>query len=136
LKYVLDHDLVPRLKWDIVKDEVGRPRKFAEDVGFAIVCAATLLKLGLSHRAIGRFIAGLLEFRFAAAEPHPGLAFVLRRNSPAWADFGDGEFVRIRLKPGDDPEWIRPGKTGRKAYSAAATLTLDIGRIRDDVYSV
>ncbi|MCC7418711.1 MAG: hypothetical protein IT428_00380 [Planctomycetaceae bacterium] len=63
LRYVLDHRLVPGLDIEIVPDEVGRPRKFAVDVGLAIVSAATLLELGLSHEMIRSAIChDILEF--------------------------------------------------------------------------
>ncbi len=36
LRHCLDEGLVPGLKFQISEDEVGRPRKFNEDVGFAL----------------------------------------------------------------------------------------------------
>ncbi len=59
LRYCLDHALVPGVS--IGQDEVGRPRKFHEDVGFGIVCAAKLLELGLPHETIRLFLRGFVR---------------------------------------------------------------------------
>ena len=41
LRHGLDQDLVAGFKIEIADDLAGRPRKFHEDVGFVIACAAT-----------------------------------------------------------------------------------------------
>src|SRR5262245_52839072 len=58
LRYCLDHKLIPELSIELADDEAGRPRRFADDVGFGIVCAARLLDLGLPHETIRLFLAG------------------------------------------------------------------------------
>ena len=55
IRYVLDHELVPRLHLSFVEDAAGRPRQFYPDVGFVIVCAARLLVFGLAHQQIRDF---------------------------------------------------------------------------------
>ena len=142
LRYVLDHELVPALHIKIADDSVGRPRQFEEDVGFGIVCAARLLELGLRHDTIRAFLGGLLEIKLTSTDPFLALRFVLDRNHSAFADLGDGQRVRIRvinknMAPDTDTGWIIPGQRSRRDHSFAPTgiVTLDIGRIRDEVYA-
>ena len=61
IRYVLDHELVPRLHLSFVEDAAGRPRQFYPDVGFIIACAARLLDFGLAHQQIRDFLSGLLS---------------------------------------------------------------------------
>ena len=134
LRYVLDHELVPRLKIEIVDSEVGRPRHFAEDVGFAIACAAKLLEIGLAHKTIRLFLSGLLEIRMKDKRT-PALATALERNRKMVAEFGDGQFVRLH---GDDFDsgWIAPQqpRNPRRDFVPTASLVLDIGRVREQVF--
>jgi len=139
LRYVLDHELVPRLHIKIVADNVGRPRHFADDVGFAIVVAARLVKLGLPHKTIQTFLSGLFELKIKASDNRPALLYVLQGSFPAFAEFGDGR-VRLRIRSPLDEEidtgWKIPGKRSPpvKDFSPKAVVWLDIGRIRDEVF--
>ena len=135
LRYVLDHKLVPQLHIEIKEGGWGSPRHFAEDVGFGIVCAAHLLNFGLRHETIRHFLVTLLEVKLAGDKP-PALTYVLQRPLPAYADFDDGERVRLRV---DDYNsgWIPPGKSRKPQPDSdpVTTLTLNIGWIRDQVFA-
>lgn len=135
LRYVVDHGLVPKLRIEIVGDEVGRPRHFAPDVGLAIVCAAKLLDLGLPHATIRLFLRGLLESRFRKTDIQPALVWVLQRNSPAFATLADGQWVRLTVGSENLP-WV-PASTlpPRNGFSPITTVILDIGQIRDQVFA-
>ena len=137
LRYVLDHKLVPSLRIEIVDNEVGRPRYFADDVGVGIVCAARLLDAGLPHEAIKRFLTGLLEIKFPG-DKVPALVHVLKGKDPAQADFGDSDRVRLLINGDHDSGWFAPGKRSRAVtkFSPKVTVSLDLGLIRDEVFSV
>jgi hypothetical protein len=139
LRYCLDHDLIPGLHVKSTPDEVGQPRKFADDVGFGIVCAAELLKLGLPHETIRGFLAGMLSIKLGGKGPKkPVLVAVLERPTPAMAYLGDALNVRIVVKEYSyDSGWFTPGNRARLApdYEPIVIVTLDIGRIRDLVYA-
>jgi len=127
---------VPRLHIEVVDDEVGRPRHFAEDVGFGIICAASLLGIGLAHETIRLFLAGLLEIRLKTDKSKPALAYVLRRNDWAIAELGDGQFVRLSCE-GFDSGWIGAANANkpRRDYVPTTTVRLDIARIRQAVFA-
>jgi hypothetical protein len=135
LRYVLDHDLVPELHIEIKDDEIGRPRRFAEDVGFGIVCAARLQEGGLPHKSIRGFLSALLEIKFDKKDPQPALAYVLERDHPAaYADWGDDLYARLRVDEWNSG-WHRAG-SGKRDFDADPMLvvTLNIGRIRAQVF--
>lgn len=138
LRYCLDHRLIPHLYIDLTPDEAGRPRKFAADVGFGIVCAAELLKLGLPHDTIRGFLGGLLSINLAGkGEPKPALCAVLERPAPATAYLGDSVNVRIVVDEYDyDSGWVIPGNPARITpdYHPIVKVALDIGQIRDLVF--
>jgi hypothetical protein len=139
LRYCLDHGLVPDLHIQGAPNEVGRPRKFAEDVGFGIVCAAELLRLGLSHDRIRGFLRGLLSIKLGIEGGQKlALTAVLERACPAKAHLGDGLNVRIVVdEHGYDSGWVAPGNPAKldPSYQPLSVLTLDIGQIRDRVFS-
>lgn len=134
LRYVLDHKLVPELHIDIKDEEHGRPRHFAEDVGFGIVCAARLQEAGLLHNSIRGFLKALLELKFKAEDPLCALAYVMRHKHAAYADWGDDKYARLRV--GDwDSGWRKFGS--RKPdpdVDPLLIMTLNVGRIRDQVF--
>ena len=136
LRYVLDHELVPRLHIEIAADSAGRPRQFGEDVGFGIVCAVRLLDLGLRHETIRTFLGGLLEIKIRSSDPYIALSFVLGGNHWALAELGDGNRVRIQFEK-SDTGWFIPGQGSRRdrSFAPLGSVTLDIGRIRDEVYA-
>jgi hypothetical protein len=138
LRYCLDHSLVPGLYIELTPREAGRPRKFAPDVGFGIVCAAKLLDLGLPHEVIRKFLQGMLGIVIqGTSTPKRALLAVLERREPAIAQLADGE--RVRIVAGD-PEhnsgWIPPIRSAKRAleYKPVVMVTLDIGQIRDQVF--
>ena len=139
LRYCLDHDLVPELYIEGTPNEAGRPRRFAEDVGFALVCAAELLGLGLPHDRIRGFLRGLLSIKLRGKGPEKlALGAVLERPCPATAHLGDGVNVRIVVEEYDyDSGWVVPGNPAKldKSYQPAVIVTLDVGQIRERVFS-
>lgn len=138
LRYCLDHQLVPGLNIEIAASEVGRPRKFHDDVGFGLVCAARLQELGLPHATIRRFLGGLLQISLDTKKrpSKPAVVAVLERRLAATAQLGDG--VNVRLIIGDpqwDSGWIAPGNPAKLAadYQPTVRVSLDIGRILREI---
>lgn len=139
LRYVLDHELVPRLKIAVVDDETGRPRHFAEDVGFGIACAVCLLDLGLAHETIRQFLSGLLKIKISPADTQGALASILQSpQTPlhAHADFGGDGWVRLRVE-GYDSGWLQSGRPRKPPidFEPSVIVRLNIGQIRDLVFS-
>jgi hypothetical protein len=135
LRYCLDHNLVPGLV-NVARDERGRPRRFAEDVGFAIVCAAVLLDLGLPHGRIRAFMEGMLQIKWKDSQDLVLLA-VLERPFAAFAELGDGINVRIVVAdPDNRSPWVAPGNPAPLAadYEPSVVVRLNIGKIRDQVF--
>jgi hypothetical protein len=100
LRYCVDHQLIPALTIEIAADAQGRPRKFHEDVGVAIVCAARLQELGLPHERIRQFLGCLSQI----PGPRRGtraLVEVIERRLPAVARLGDGAHVRLTYRDND-----------------------------------
>lgn len=141
LRYCVDHKLVPDLHIDLTPGEAGRPRRFAEDVGFGIVCAAVLLDIGLPHERIRWLLRSLLEIKLSGkGPPKPTLVAVLERPAPAQAYISDDGRVRIVVAEyGYDSGWIVPGAGGVQAkpdkhYEPRGYVALNLGRIRDQVF--
>ena len=139
LRYVLDHELVPRLKIDVVDDESGRQRHFAEDVGFGIACAVSLLDTGLPHETIRQFLSALLTVKIKPDDAQRALASVLQSpKSPliAHADFGGDGWVRLRVESYDS-DWLKSGRPRKPPvnFEPLVIVQLNIGRIRDLVFS-
>lgn len=134
LRYVLDHKLVPELHIEIKDEEHGRPRHFAEDVGFGIVCAARLQEAGVLHDSIRGFLRALLELKFDTQDSQPALAYVMRHNLSSYADWGDDAYARLRVDDWNSG-WRKAGsrKPDHKA-DPVLIFTLNVGRIRDQVF--
>jgi hypothetical protein len=60
LRYVLDHRLVPGLNIQLASKVAGRPRRFSDDAGFGIACAAVLLQAGVQRKRVHQFLKDLL----------------------------------------------------------------------------
>lgn len=137
LRYCLDHQLVPGLDILIAPDEVGRPRKFADDVGFGIVCAAKLLELGLPHEVIRQFLNGLLHVTLSGRGPEKSaLMAILNKSTRAFAHLGDSLNIRLAAEDlGFDSGWFIPGNPAKISadYRPALEVVLDLGQIRDMV---
>ena len=103
------------------------------DVGLAIVSAATLLDLGLSHEKIRRFLGGLLQITLESPRgTEMALAKILEGRLPALAYFGDG--VNVRLVADEmlfDSKWIAPGNPAPlpSGYRPTVEIVLDLGQI-------
>lgn len=138
LRYCLDHALVPELSVDLASGRAGRPRQFAEDVGFAIVCAAVLLDTGLPHEKIRWFLRGLLGIPVQGnGGTMSALAAILGREGPAFGYLGDGVNVRIEAEEfGYDSGWLAPQNPARldRAYAPRVEVRLNLGKIRDEVF--
>jgi hypothetical protein len=138
LRYCLDHHLIPKLHIRPSRREAGKPRRFAEDVGFAIVCAAKLLELGLPHTRIQRFLDGMLQIYLPGPRPEKlALSAIFEQNVSAIVQLGDGKNVRIEVKEyAYDSGWLPPSNRDRLSdeYRPTVIVELDIGRIRDQVF--
>lgn len=140
LRYVLDHGLVPGLPVEIAAGEAGRPRRFHDDVGVAIVCAARLLELGLPHETIRHFLAGLVKIELRGkgrGRGEPALRAVLERRWPATAHLGDGVNVRLTVEDLEyDSGWHAPAGAAPvpRTYRPFVHLSLDLGRIQAQIF--
>lgn len=137
LRYVLDHNLVPGLEIEIAADRAGRPRKFHEDVGIAIVCAATLLEQGLAHETVRAFLRGLTQVTIPANQSTKlALVVFLEQRGRGKARLGDGINCRITSTDhGWDTGWVAPGNPAAlsAAYEPLVEIVLDLGRVRESV---
>ncbi len=149
IRYVLDHELVPRLHLSFVEDAAGRPRQFYPDVGFIIACAARLLDFGLAHQQIRDFLSGLLELPYSSkslpdeSSPRANescIAAMLRRQDiSATAYFDEKSWVKVAFQLDHlkyETRWysfltkeFRPSN-----FKPLCFLSLDIARIRDQVF--
>ena len=138
LRYCLDHGLVPGLNIEIAANQAGRPRKFHEDVGFGIVCAATLLELGLRHERIRHFLNGLLEITLKGeGTSKPALVAIFERRAPAVARLGDGVYVRLTVADyGYDSGWVDPAGIHwpPHCYRPISEVVLDLGQILEQLF--
>jgi len=139
LRYCLDHELIPGLDIKSAGGEAGKPRKFARDMGFAIVAAAKLLELGLPHKRIRGFLEGLVRIRVPRKETDGHvLSTVLEYQVSAVAKLGDGVNVRILVEDfGYDSGWVSPDDLANlpEDYRPIVIVELDIGKIRDQVFN-
>lgn len=139
LRHCLDEGLVPDVKVTASEHEVGRRRKFHDDVGFAICCAAQLLASGVDRSTIRTFLSGLAEVRFPADEKLV-ISALFEHHAGGTAELGDGVNMRLRLTdlPMDDYDtgWVHPGNPADLAadYSPTTIIALDIGRIAAQVF--
>lgn len=133
LRYCLDHGLAPGLTIEIAADEAGRPRRFHWDVGFAIVCAARLLELGLPHERIRGFLSGVLTIEVVGKGPaKKAIVAILERRIAARAHLGDGQYVRVTAPDFHyDSGWLAPGTPSAlpPQYRPVVELTLDLEAI-------
>ena len=138
LRYCVDHKLVPELHIDLTPGEAGRPRRFHDDVGFGIVCAAVLLDIGLPHERIRWLLAGLLEIKVGKKGPRkPALVTILEQPVGARACLSDEGMIRIEVPEYDyDSGWIVPGSQAKRdnRHKPRGYVVLDLGRIRDQVF--
>lgn len=143
LRYCIDHDLVPGLPIGSEAGKAGRPRSFAEDVGFGIVCAACLLDLHLRHDTIRTILGTLPEIPISGdGTPKSLFVSVLERPFPAQAQLSDDGKVRILVQEvvgdtGYDSGWVSPDNPSAPVENCEprAFVTLDLGKIRDQVFS-
>lgn len=134
LRYVIDHRIVPVPRLRRAKGEWGRPRRFADDAGVGIACAAWLLQDGLKRTSVAKLIDGLPRIRFEPGNPASGMVIsrVLSTQLPAVVEFGDGENLRYFVD-GRDYGWRQPGPDAlmSDSYKPKVIIRLDLGAIRD-----
>ena len=143
LRYCVDHDLVPGLPIDLTPGKAGRPRSFAEDAGFGIVCAACLLDLHLRHDTIRIFLGGLPKILIPGKGPPKSLfVSILEGCFPAKAQLSNDGKLRIIVEEvvGDTPydsKWVNPDYPSKRVADCEprAFVTLDLGMIRDQVFN-
>lgn len=139
LRYCVDHQLIPGLNIEIAADAQGRPRKFHEDVGVAIVCAARLQELGLPHERIRQFLGCLSQIP-GRRRGTPALAEVIERRLPAVARLGDGAHVRFTYRDSDreydyDSGWRRDDGTKLSAdYQPTVEVVLHLEPIFRQIF--
>ena len=138
LRHCIDEGLVPGLEIAIAENQTGRPRKFHEDVGFAICCAATLVAAGIDRSTVRVFLAGLAAVTFHDTD-QPVIIAVFKLRARGTAQLGDNINVRIQLELGPDKYdtgWIHPGNPASldPAYHPLTTIGLDLGQIGEKVF--
>ena len=138
LRHCLDQGLVPGLEINIADNLAGRPRKFAEDVGFAICCAAKLIETGIDRSTVRTFMKGLATVTFPGSRELLILAFFARR-AAGIAQLGDNLNMRVEITAhGEvvDTGWIHPGNPAplSQEYRPMMAISLDIGQIGCQVF--
>jgi hypothetical protein len=138
LRHCLDQGLVPGLRIEIADNEVGRPRKFHDDVGFAISCAATLITAGIARSTVRVFMGGMAKLTFPDAEKLVLLAF-FERQASGTAELGDNVNMRMQLEAlgaAYDTGWVHPGNPAQLAatYQPLTRIVLDIGQVGAQVF--
>jgi hypothetical protein len=130
LRYILDHQLVPRSCIEIADNDAGRPRQFDELAGFGIVCAARLLDLGMPHESIRLFLGRLLDI----INTYPPFFPLFFGGCPATAELGDGTHVRVEMG-GHSSGWIPSNKARKRdnTFTPVAVVRLDIGCVRNQI---
>jgi hypothetical protein len=138
LRYVLDHRLVPGLNIQLASKVAGRPRRFSDDAGFGIACAAVLLQAGVQRKRVHQFLKDLLAItvKDSQGKSERALAALLKSPLPATAHFGDGINIRLTIDKWDSG-WIQPSTHAQLTsdYRPRVSVQLDLGRIRDEVQS-
>jgi len=139
LRYCIDHELVPGLPIELTPGKAGRPRSFAEDVALGIVCAACLLDLHLRHDTIRAFLGGLVKIPVRGEGPPKSVFMsVLERTFPAQALLSEDGKIRIVVEGAEyDTGWLDLDRPARPVedFEPRAFVTLDFGKIRDQVFS-
>jgi len=139
IRYVVDHELVPGLRFRIANNEVGRPRHVSPDAALGIACVAALLEGGLQSAVASQLIAGIVTLRYRQSNGklwpgHEILVTFLQRGEAGQVQLGDGVNLRLKLVISGqdfDTKWLQPGTSARLAadYSPVTLVELDLGRL-------
>lgn len=146
LRYVIDHELVPGLdfKMKTAANEVGRPRRLADDAAFAVAWVAVMLTGGVQRTTATQFLAAVIDLpcRGPSDEPRRGHELLARLTSVGGegrASFAEGRYVRLQLIIHDipyDTGWCVPD-TGHNLvadYSPRLVLESDLGQLRREIF--
>jgi hypothetical protein len=133
LRHCLDQNLIPGLKVEIAENLAGRPRRFNEDVGFAIACAATLIEAGVLRSTVRVFMSGLALVKLPDNEV-PVVLSLFQHQTAGIASLGDNVNMRIQLEfkgKSIDTGWVHPGNPADldRDYRPLTMITLDIGEV-------
>lgn len=139
LRYVVDHELLPGMKFKISAHEAGRPRHFAQDAALGIALIAMLLDAGLRRTAAKEFVRALLDLPMQDGKGgifrgYEVLRWMSDRGSEVWVELGDGTHLRMKF---DDWEsgWLEPSRGARldKNYRPITSLRVDLAALRDRI---
>lgn len=143
LRYVLDHDLVPGLKYKLASEEVGRPRQFSTDAAFGIACVGALLGGGMQRAAAASFMSAMLDFRYRLKkgdiwQGSQILSRFLSHGTEGRARVGDGVHLELDLKISEErlhTGWREPrtGAALAEDYAPRVVVELDLGRLRHEI---
>lgn len=137
LRHCLDEGLIPGLNIEIGEQEVGRRRKFHEDVGFAICCAAKLIEAGIDRSTVRVFMDRLVKLAFSDGSKLVLNAF-FERQATGTAGLGDNVNMRIQFESPHpyDTGWVDPDDPSRisPGYRPLTVITLDIGQLASQVF--
>lgn len=133
IRDVLDRRLIPG-DWQPAGSEVGRPRRFNNEVGLLVAIAAHLVEAGLKTTVVKGILGEIPKVKLPRKRKASLLQAVLQYEVPAMIDIGDGSFVRFRV--GDwDSGWKKPGSRVKvpRDYQPYVAIQIDVERIRRDV---
>lgn len=139
LRYVLDHQLLPGLTFEVAENEAGRPRRLAMDVAFGVACVASLLDGGVQRSTASFFIDSILKLRYPTKGGTPWygheiLAKFLERGESGHVQLGDCANLRLQLKIHEqfDTWWLQAGTSAKldARYQPRTLIDLDVGWLR------
>ena len=135
LRYVVDHELVPGMKIVLAPGEAGRPRQFADDIGWAIACAAALLESGVQRTIIPKFLEVLRSIEVESGNDRaPVIPCLLRNPQPAEALLADGTHVKLTVYVNDFGWRTLDGKMSpAPKKKPRVTISIDLGQITREI---
>jgi hypothetical protein len=138
LRHCVDEKLVPGLEIESGTNEVGRRRRFNEDVGFGLCCAATLVDAGIHRSLVRVFVGGLTKVKFPGTSK-PVLVRFFELQAEGFAELGDSVNIRIIVAAPSkhDTGWVHPdtGAPFHKSYKPLTTIGLNLGAIGKKVFN-
>ncbi len=141
IRYVVEHEIVPRSKVAIRGRGSVRPRLFGDETGILIACAASLLEGGIKRALVEKVVQCLQELERPVSRRKTELVFdaIALDVFDARIEVGDNRVVRIITGPPCDWEsgWLDLESLEKVTETRQPTVIvqLDVGRIRDLVLS-
>jgi hypothetical protein len=136
LRHCLDEGLVPGLRTES-HAEIGRRRRFHEDAGFALCCAATLVTAGIDRSMVRLFLGGIARVNFRKTAT-PVIVVIFKRQAESFAELADNANLRVKVEAPwtFDTGWrpLNPGDPPDGSYQPRTTIGLNLGAIGKEVF--